>query len=203
MASITKDEAERIIQPHFHRFCRIVQSAWEDWMKGEIAPQMQHKRVRANNVWNQMVSHAKRQFDEIKGISIEPLNKCDGILINDNIFIRMKKGNNKLLSRNYPTQASLDFHDQNNDDLFGGIARLELLYILNDSETQVERVVLIQRHKSSIVWSIDLLDEGSENLETTPFAPVSPNGPVSDRIIKPKDGVQKDVPREQSDGSNG
>jgi len=113
----------------------------------------------------------------------------------------MKKADQRLLSRNYPTQSALAFVDQTRD-MFGGIARLELVYLLDDSETSIERVVLMQRHKNSVAWMIDLLGQDPMAQNVIPFAepPSTPDvGSVAKRIIKPKLKIQDD----EQDVSNG
>lgn len=203
MPFISRDDAQSIVQPYFADFQYVVAAAWKDWRDGVIAAQMQHKRVRANYIWNQLIAHAKRRFDGKSNVQVETLRTWDGVLIDDKVFIRMKKGTHDLFSRNYPTQAALAFHDQI-QDLFGGIARLELLYVLNDAETDIERIALIQRHKKSVSWVIDLLKPADDKQNVIPFAP-PPAGPpkisVADRILKSKKGNNKDDKREPKQGS--
>ena len=187
MTFIHRDEADRIVRPYFDDLTFVMHTAWGDWRTGGLAHQLQHKRVRANYVWNQLLSHAKRRFDARESVRVETLRNWDGVLIDDRVFIRMKKGSHELLSRNYPTQAALAFHDQV-QDLFGGIARLELLYILDDAETEIERIVLIQRHKKSVAWSIDLLGEVFDVQNVIAFVPTPIAGSPADRMIKPKEG---------------
>jgi hypothetical protein len=200
MPILDQSSAARAIEPFISDFVHIVQTAWSDWRTGVVAPQMQHKRVRANVVWNQLISHAKRRFDGRDGIRVETLTPWDGVLIGDSIFVRMKKADQKLLSRNYPTKSALAFVDQTRD-LFGGIARLELVYLLDDSETEIERIVLVQRHKSSVAWMIDLLGQPPMSQNVIPFAdPPAPSGDsIAKRIIKPKHTIHND----KQDFSNG
>lgn len=193
MPFIKRDDAEQIIQLYFDDFRHVVEAAWKDWRESVLASQMQHKRVRANYVWNQLIAHAKRRFDGKANVQVENRHSWDGVLIDDKVFIRMKKGSHELLSRNYPTQAALAFHDQI-QDLFGGIARLELLYVLDDSETEVERIALIQRHKKSVAWVIDLLKPVDDVQNVIPFVPAPRPGPapsVADRILKTKKGTKE------------
>lgn len=198
MPFIPRDDAERITAPYFDDFVAIVAQAWADWRTGGLAAQMQHRRVRANYVWNQLLVHARRRFEGQNGIRVETLKAWDGVLIGEQIFVRMKKGTSRLLSRNYPTQASLAFHDQV-QDLFGGIARLELLYVLDDDETDIERIALIQRHKQNVAWAIDLLnrnrDDDSQNV--MPFAPSPPSGSPAERIIKPREETADNEKRQR------
>jgi hypothetical protein len=187
--------AERAIEPFKQDFVHIFQSAWSDWRESALAPQMQDKRVRANNVWNQLVSHAKRRFDAKDGICVATKKPWVGVLIGGNIFIRMKKANQKLLSRNYPTRSALAFVDQTQDMFGAGIARVEMVYLLDESETEIERIVLVQRHKKSVAWMIDLLGQAPMDQNVFPFAE-SPapdiGGDVAKRIIKPKHKIDDD-----------
>jgi hypothetical protein len=195
MPILAQAAAERALEPFKTDFVHIFQSAWEDWRKSPLAPQMQDKRVRANNVWNQLVSHAKRRFDARDGICVETKKPWVGVLIGGNIFVRMKKANQKLLSRNYPTRSALAFVDQTQDIFGEGIARVEMVYLLDDSETEIERIVLVQRHKKSVAWMIDLLGQPPMDQNVFPFAePPAPDtsGEVAKRIIKPKHKIDND-----------
>ena len=202
MPILDQDVAERAIQPFKQDFIHIFQTAWNDWRESAIAPQMQDKRVRANNVWNQLLSHAKRRFDGRDGVRVETKKPWIGVLIDENIFIRMKLANQKLLSRNYPTKSALAFVDQE-QELFGeGVCRAELVYLLDESETEIERIVLVQRHKKSIVWMIDVLGEPQMEQNVFPFAKAPTpdvHGDVAKRLIKPKHKIEDDK-HEVSDG---
>lgn len=193
--------AERAIEPFKQDFIHIFQTAWKDWRESAIAPQMQDKRVRANNVWNQLLSHAKRRFDGKEGIRVETKKPWIGVLIDERIFIRMKLANQKLLSRNYPTKSALAFVDQEQELFGGGISRAELVYLLDESETEIERIVLVQRHKDAIVWMIDVLGEPPMEQNVFPFAPTPrpETDGVAKRIIKPKHKIEDDK-HEVSDG---
>jgi hypothetical protein len=201
MPFIQRDEAERIIKPYFDDFAQVVKAAWKDWMAGAYASQMQHKRVRANCVWNQLLAHAKRRFEGKPSVRVETMKNWDGVLVDDKVFVRMTKGTQDLLSRNFPTQAALAFHDTM-QDLFGGIARLELLYVLDKAETEIERIVLVQRHKKSVAWFIDILgEEGAATQSVMPLVPLQPEGSPADRMIKPKEGSKRNGNREPKRGS--
>lgn len=188
MTYITRDDAHALLQPYFADFSTIVEAAWSDWRTSTVAAQMQHKRFRANYVWNQLITHAKRQFDGHPKVSIQSLKDWDGILIEESVFIRMKKGDSALLSRNYPTQSALNFNNPVRD-LFGGIARLELLYVLGDAEADVERIALVQRNGRTLSWAIDVVGEGNAASNIELFSKDTDGGDnctAADRVIKPK-----------------
>lgn len=201
MPAITATRAETELRPLFIDFVSILQASWADWLRGSFAHQMQHKRVRANCVWNQWIANAKRVFEGRQNVRVETLKSWNGVLVNNRIFVRMKKGDRQLLSRNYPTQAALDFNDPQKD-LFKGVARLELLYVLNKAETAIDRIVLVQRHKSKVAWEIELLDQANAADQTAlTLAPTQPSGSAAGRMIKPKNGEKRDGKREPRNGS--
>lgn len=196
MPLITREEAEIKVSPYFNDLEKIVHSAWGDWLNSELSSQMQHKRVRANYVWNQLIAHAKRQFYGQNQVHVETYANWDGILFDGNIFVRMKKASKNLYSSNYPTQAALAFHDQI-QDIFGGVARLELVYVLNQSETEIERITLIQRNNSNVGWMIDLLKDSTNTQNIIPLEQnkESNQNTVAERVIKPlniEKGIDKD-----------
>lgn len=196
MPFITREQAEIKVGPYFNDLEKIVHSAWGDWLNSELSSQMQHKRVRANYVWNQLIAHAKRQFYGQNQVHVETYANWDGILFDGNIFVRMKKASKNLYSSNYPTQAALAFHDQI-QDIFGGVARLELVYVLNQSETEIERITLIQRNNSNVGWMIDLLKDSTNTQNIIPLEQNKENNQntVAERVIKPlntEKGIDKD-----------
>lgn len=189
MPIVTKSFAESAVKPYFNDLADIVSSAWEDWRSNDLASMMQSKRLRADVVWNQMIVHAKRRFEGMEGIRVDTCSSCRGLVVRDDIFVRFKKADHKLLSRNYPTRTAQAFVDQTQEELFGGIVRLELVYVLDDLETSIERVALIQRHNKSIVWVLDIAGEEPMLQNLIPFAPAPtpiPGGTVASRVIKPK-----------------
>jgi hypothetical protein len=200
MPIIAQDAAEQAIRPFADQLVEVVQAAFSDWLKNPYASQMQTTSFRAHAVSNQMLANAKRIFDGVEGIRVDSVPHYTGLLVGRNIFIRMKKADERMLSRNYPTKNALAFIDQNRE-LFGGLARLELVYQLDDAGTAVERIVLMQRHKSSVVWMIDLFGAAPMAQNVLPFAPQpdDSSGSVAQRIIKPK----RKTNREKQDVSTG
>jgi hypothetical protein len=194
MSTLNRTNAEELLKPFAGQLVDVVKDAWKDWLENPIAPNMQHKRVRADIVWNQMITHAKARLDLQEGILVKPMKPWHGVLIADRLFIRMKKADEHLLSRNYPTRSALSYVDQS-QDLFEGIARAELVYKLDESETEIERIAVVQRHLKSVVWVVDLLGSEPMNQHVIDFpaAPVPDGVSIANRIIKPKKQAEKDV----------
>jgi len=186
MPFASESHVNAILKPHFGTLVELVQAAHADYQNSIIAAALQAPRVRANFIWNMFLYHAKARFEGSNLIQVDSRQHWQGLMVGDSFFIRMKKGTKELLSRNYPTQAALDFNDAS-VDLFEGVARLELLYTLDGLESSIDRIVLAQRHLNRIVWAIDLLDSAEDHGQTVIPLPIAPQGgSPAERVIKPK-----------------
>ena len=196
MPYIQKIEAEDLLKPFFPDIVGSVCDAWNEWLCSNVAADMQHKRVRADYIWNQFLAHSKRRLDIHPDVRFELFNGMVVLVFYDRLLVRFKKGNDRLLSKNIPTQSALGFNDCT-VDMFGGVVRLECIYVLNRAETEIERIAIVQRHKSQIVWAIPI--DGDQVVDMNAvidFAPRSPSGTAADRVIKSK--KQK---REENNGN--
>lgn len=182
-----ESQVSAVLRPMYGDLVSLVQRAHRDWMEGPYARTMQDPKVRANVIWNQFLYYAKAHFEGSKLVRVESKAHCQGLLVGTSFFVRMKKGTNQLLSRNYPTQAALDFNDAS-VDLFDGVARLELIYTLDELGTTIDNVVIAQRHRSKILWAIDLLGGAEDRGQTVIPLPVAPadGGTPAQRVLKPK-----------------
>lgn len=196
MVVMSQAHAEEFFSPYLGTLRSVVTQAWEDWKANPLAPQLQHRRVRAGCIWNQFIAGARRAFNGSRDVRVTTLREWEGLLFHDRVFVRFKKASAQLLSRNYPTPLALEFHNSEKDLFGSGIKRLELVYVLDSSETQIDRICLVQRHRQRIVWNLDL--HGGEDKQQTvlPFAPEAPSGPpVAKRVLKSrrskKDGGSK------------
>ncbi|CAN5714710.1 hypothetical protein BH10PSE18_BH10PSE18_08030 [soil metagenome] len=200
MPFASEDQVNTALKPHFSEFVSLLLGAHEDWTKSAFAASMQDPKVRANVIWNQFLYRAKAAFEGRNGIRVENMRHWQGVVVGNSFFVRMKKASNKLLSQNYPTQSALKFNDAS-VDMFEGIIRLELLYTLDELGTSIERIVVAQRHKSKILWAIDLLDSAEDHGQTVFTLPLAPNGggTPAERLIKPKKTV---VPLKKKRGTN-
>jgi hypothetical protein len=180
-------EAESMLHPYYEVITRVVEGAWADWMTNPFASQMQHKRVRATCMWNQLISRAKREFADLGGVEVVTMHEWVGLLFNNAVFVRFKKGTSELFSSNYPTSLAMAFHDQE-QDLFDGVRRLELVYVLDDAEAEIDRIAIIRRHKRSIDWVLDLKGGSHDTQAPLPFAPKAPAGgaDIAARVLKPR-----------------
>lgn len=157
MALITKEEAHTICSPYYNVFTSVFDNVWKNWLQNDVAHRLIDKRVRAAILRNDALYFLK---DEIEASNLNDIKYIKvphqtGFLIRDKYFVRIKKGDKSFRSMNYPTQSALDFHNPD-VDLYGGLIRLELLYILSDDGVGIDKIVLTQRNMKSVAWAIDL-----------------------------------------------
>lgn len=74
--------------------------------------------------------------------------------------------------------------------MFGGIVRLELIYLLNDNGVGINKVLLTQSKGKTTVWAIDITNSNitPSNIESEHHY-VDNN--VSNTVIKPKTDIAK------------
>jgi hypothetical protein len=204
MPIIAEEEARILVTPYLSKLEGLYTKAWDMWLKNPVAARMQNTTVRANIVFNDALSQAKAEFDGNGPARYFEQGKWKGLLFNDQLFMRLKKGSGELKSSNVRTKATAAFHDQD-QDLFDGIARCELQYILSDDETEIERVAIVHRHKKSVVWAIDAAG-GEDAQQVIPFAPM-PAGDggssVADRVVKPKRIMEDENGTQRESASGG
>lgn len=205
MALSNKDDAHRDLEPFFPLLTAVMNEAWKRWFNNPVAPQMQHKRVRAAVVWNEFLACMKRELatGHYPGVTISSVGQNIGLLVNGCYYIRFKKGTKHFKSSNFPTQGALDFHDPN-VDMFGGVSRLEALYVLDKHEISIDSFVLTQRNNNAVSWVIDLQQQATASVQELPrlepLAPMEREG-VARRVIKSrKQGKEKKYANDNATG---
>ena len=182
------------LQPLLPLLQKAFYKAWDEWLSNPVAATMEHKRVRAGIVWNNAIVFLREGIDglQLTNINIVKACKTTGIhlQVNDErggYFIRCKKANRQLLSSNYPTQHAMDFHDPQ-VDMFGGVSRLELVYVIDKEEICIEKVALVKRIKDLVIWSHDFsvhpiqLEDYRHQEDQIPET----HGEVAKRVLIPK-----------------
>jgi len=133
----------------------IMLGAWCDWLDGSEYGRNRYNRTRANIVYDRAVDRGYERFLENTRVDIVEKDHAALFVLDNEIVFKFKKGDDKMLSRNYPTQAAIDFHDHNvplflwPDMTF---CRVEVIYVLNKIETQIDDLFIVARYKDEIVW---------------------------------------------------
>ncbi len=91
MIVLSRDRAEAALLPYFAILRREANGAWQDWISNPLAPQLQHKRVRAACVWNQFVARSRRAFDGSSQVKVQTMREYEGLLVEGTIFCDSRK----------------------------------------------------------------------------------------------------------------
>ena len=202
MSLINKEEVHLVCRPYYNTLTSVFDNVWKNWIQNDIARRLVDKRVRSAVLRNDALFFLKDQIEaeEIEGIKYVKMPHQVGFLIQDRYFVRIKKGDKSLRSSNYPTQRALDFHNPE-IDMFGGLIRLELLYILSDDCVGIDKIVLTQRNGKFVAWAIDITDENLYDLPVHELEfnkpqpqPVTTSVSPAKSVVKPK-RVRKTEPK--------
>ena len=83
-------------------------------------------------------------------------------LLENQIVFRIKFGDKNGYSKNYPTRAALDFHNpQIQFEELPNVKKCDVVYILNDTETEVFDIRIVVRNGRKITYSSSLLESNS------------------------------------------
>jgi predicted HicB family RNase H-like nuclease len=163
---------------------------------------MQHKRVRANLVWNDYFFEMIKELStgEHKGIRLAKIPYNQGFAVNDKFFIKFKKADSNFLSSNLQTQSAMKYHDPE-IDMFGGEVRLELLYVLDDDGINIDKIAIVQRKDKFVAWAIDIEGDNIAEIPQT-FEPSTTETAktVAKKVIKPRKHAKENVVNK--DGTN-
>lgn len=178
---------------------RCVHLAWDDWKGSPLSAQMQTTSIRAQYVNNQIIYRGKQETEGLDDICVDKIHGNYGFVIQNRVFVRPKFARQNYRSSNFPTKSAIAFHDQS-IDLFGGIARLELIYTLNSLGTLLQDVCLSQRQKNKTMWLLPLRDATeSHQANLVPLPTPERQGTAADRILKTRkkshDSDQQDQPK--------
>ncbi|WP_368911015.1 hypothetical protein [Proteus vulgaris] len=201
MSTISKEEAYEVFSPYFPLFAKAVDLAWNSWVHGDVARRMQHKRVRANVIWNDYFYFMLQEIekDEFSDVRFTKIPYNQGFSVNARYFIKFKKGDANFLSSNLPTQNALKFHDPN-IDMFGAEVRLELLYVLDKDDLFIEKIVLVQRKDKYVAWAIDITEQSVVDVPEifTQPKPQEAQRETAKKVIKSKK-VAQNMKKAQND----
>ena len=173
---LSQPEVEHRLAPFLPIIQRVILEAWRDWMESGKNGRWKRKRSRANYMWEELACRAEAAFSAHPHVHIHHKTQSCWFVI-EGVVYRFKKSDAKGLSKNYPTQAALDYHDQQQD--LPGIPltqRLETTYVLNKLETAIQDILLVARDAERVLWCSSILhrDEGGTVVPFTSHPQTTP-----------------------------
>ncbi len=119
------------------------------------------KRTAANCVYDHILANALVAFDERP--EIRPIEAPGGLrlwVVEEAVVFRVKKMDEDGKSRNYPTKQAMDFDQmQPIDGVPDAPVRVNIGYLLDDTETQIRRVQVARPNGPNVDWCAAILPE--------------------------------------------
>jgi len=166
---ITADEAKGILAPYINAFQNCVLMGLSDYNSSYVKVRHIHSPyARAMLVRDHIIAQVRKEFDEVDGIKF--INKRGLILlsIEEKIFVRFKKMNERMLTRNHPTLQSIRFSEQLSfEGFFTPTTNINVGYIPNDVWTEPRKILITCPNGSnSNSWYIDISQDNAVLLAT-------------------------------------
>jgi hypothetical protein len=183
MAAAVEAEVKDALKGFEAQILGAVRRAWsDDWMKSPHRAQIRYPRTRANLMYDFMVHRAIAAFDGNRDVHVIHQDETAKFLFRQKVLVRLKKGDENFLGSNIGTQAVLAFTDpQASIPGLPDVQKVDVVYILNDLKTAVDRVVVTARDNDIRVWSYDLDDGKVPVILPLPVPSVPPEG---DKIVR-------------------
>lgn len=152
--------------------------AWEDWRNASLTHW--RPRGRANYVWEQAAHYAVTDAAAMANVVTILKNESYHFLVDGAVSFRLKKADQAGFTSNYPTQEAMTFHDPQLP-LSGVPAehRVEVVYALNASETDIKEILVVARDGDAIAWSYSIV--GNDMIIALPTMP-SPDHPTDQGV---------------------
>lgn len=175
----------------------IVHGAWSDWQASPHKSQIRFRRTRANLIHDFMVCRAVSIFDGHPDVHIIHQDETAKLLFRRQVLVRLKKGDANCLGSNIETQAVLAFIDpQLTIPGLPDVQKVDIVYVLNDLETSIERVAVTARDNEKRLWTYDIDSRRSASILPLP----QPSAPVDGgNVVRLR---QKTEPSAASDDKN-
>jgi len=174
-----------------------VHGGWEDWRALSLAGRLMFPaRSRACLVYDFIVQRAEAAFAGDSNVRTLRRDETIKFVFGDSVLLRFKKATDNGLGSNIQTQATLGFVDQQQDlpDL-PHVQKVEVVYVLNHLQTQIEQVLVAARNKDVRLWNYLVMPETTAQIIPLPLS--SPTEAERRPIIKVR---EKDVRQKKDTG---
>jgi hypothetical protein len=128
-------------------------------------------RTRACLVHDFIVQRAIAASDGDANVRVIRRDETAKFVIANQVLLRFKKADDRGLGSNIPTQASMDFIEQQ-QELPGipNVHKVEVVYMLNRLQTQIDRIVVVARDGNERLWDYVVTPAMTADVVSLPFA---------------------------------
>ncbi len=175
---VSLEEAQSILSPYHGELRACVSGGWAKWIN-EVKPQFPTptRRLRANAVWDGMVDEARVRFNDLPEVAMLDRGDRFFLAFEGRLLARFKKLDDRLRTRNYPTQGSLDLDAQMNLPAVPDGSMITIGYRVNELLMSLKDILVVMSRSNRVMWSYEI-DDTQSNV-TAPLFPQSGPGSQS------------------------
>jgi hypothetical protein len=192
MAVAIETEVREVLARREETILAIAHGAWNDWLELPNRSRLRFARTRANIVHDFMIDRAMSAFSGDADVHPIVKDETAKFLFDRRVLVRFKKGDGNGLGSNIETQAVLAFTDP--QLLIPGlpdVQKVDVVYVLNDLQTMIERVAVSARDNDIRLWSYDIEDRSGAVI--LPLAqPVAPEDGAKVVRLRPRSDQARD-----------
>jgi hypothetical protein len=171
MIRADQDIVREVLHPYEDAIFKLIHGAWDDWRGLTLGGRLLFPaRARACLVHDFMVQRAIAAWADDGAVRIVQQDETAKFVVNDRVLLRFKKADDRGLGSKIPTQASLSFVDQEQE--LPGIPdahKIEIVYILNRLQTQIDRIVVVARNGDERLWDYAIAPAQTAEIIPLPF----------------------------------
>lgn len=172
----TEEEARHIIGAE--GAAALVEAIYGGWADYRALGQALSPRARANVVHDLIFARAEASLAAFEGVQREVVRQTEGLLLQRRIFLRVKKLDRNLRTRNFATPTQ-EFNAVlgHFEGMPASVSTISCGYVLDSTQSEVCMVAAVREVARRTEWYIDLDELAGGMYE--PASPILPVGPVS------------------------
>jgi hypothetical protein len=175
---LERDEAGAILSPYHSDLRGCVSVGWEKWLN-QVKPLYPRPtlRFRANAIWDGMIDEARVRFNDVPGVNIIDDHRSTFFLTFDGrLLVRFKKLDDRLRTRNYPTQQALTINGQMDLPEVPDGSLVTIGYRTDELGMSLKDVLVVMSRSNRVRWAYDL-DKEIAAAAVPNVVPITPRTP--------------------------
>jgi hypothetical protein len=185
-----------VLNPYENGIYQAIHGAWNDFKELNLGGRLLFpSRSRACLVHDFMVQRVISSLADDNTVRVMRRDETVKFLIADQVLLRLKKADDRGLGSNIPTQASLDFIGQQFEiPGIPDVHKIEVVYLLNSMQTQVDKVVVVARDGDDRLWDYAIIPTTTADVIQLPLTPIAePERGARVKVRNIKDDKKKDT----------
>ncbi len=172
MIRADEDVVRRVLQPYEDAIFQAVHGAWSDYQELNLGGRLLFPgRSRACLVHDFMVRRAISTWTDDTAVRVIRRDETAKFVVADQVLLRLKKADDRGFGSNIPTQASLGFIEQQHEPPgIPNVHKVEVVYLLNRLQTQIDRVVVVARDGDELLWDYVIAPAATADVISLPSA---------------------------------